>query len=319
MAGPLINSDAELVAARAAALAYYSPVSFLREISPQTQQEHYGTGPASRFGSGAGEEVLAMDAPGPGGQWLLQHLAWDSSFFGTPTYRLLTGLFPPAATPAQLATAAGQLRDTLAGRGRFYAFGVIPAEDTRLLQALTQAGWHLVETRLNFYRPTAEPVLLPPAAVRLARPAEASHIGQIAARARNEFDRFHADPWFGQRGDALLARYAEAAVAESYADAVLVPAEPGVPVDSFLAIADTPPGTATDGVGYSRVLLTAVGPQNRGWHVRLVAETLRRAARLELPYVVMTTQATNRAVFRTCEKLGFRLGSTTHVLASHAP
>jgi dTDP-4-amino-4,6-dideoxy-D-galactose acyltransferase len=28
----------------------------------------------------------------------------------------------------------------------------------------------------------------------------------------------------------------------------------------------------------------------------------------------MTTQATNHAVFRTAEKLGFRLGATSHVL-----
>ena len=67
------------------------------------------------------------------------------------------------------------------------------------------------------------------------------------------------------------------------------------------------------------MLLTAVGPVNRGWHAKLVAEIVRRTARLHLPYVLMTTQATNRAVFRTCEKLGFRLGATTHVVACHAP
>ena len=65
------------------------------------------------------------------------------------------------------------------------------------------------------------------------------------------------------------------------------------------------------------VLLTAVGAQNRGWHHKLVAETVRCAAARHVPYVLMTTQATNRAVFRTCEKVGFQPGSTSHVLAYH--
>ena len=307
-----------LVAARAAALGFYSPTHFLRELPAATHQAQYGTGAAARFGSSAGEQVLAMTAAE--GQWLLQHLPWDTEFFGTDTYRLFTGLFGAETNPAALAQVAGSLRAQLAQRGPYYAFSVVPAEDVSLLQALSGGGWRLVETRLNFYRPTAEPLALPPAAVRLARPEEAVHIGRVSAAARNDYDRFHADPWFGAaRADAMLARYAEATVAGSYAaDAVLVPDEPGLPVDSFLAIGDSAADAGVPGSGASRVLLTAVGPQNRGWHIRLVAETVRRAAALSLPYVLMTTQATNRAVFRTCEKLGFRLGSTTHVMACHS-
>ena len=309
--------DSALVAARAAALGFYSPTHFLRELPVAAQQAQYGTGAAARFGSSAGEQVLAMAAAE--GQWLLQHLPWDTEFFGTDTYRLFTGLFGDDASPVALAQAAGSLRAKLAQRGPYYAFSVVPAEDVALLQALSNGGWRLVETRLNFYRPTVEPLAMLPAAVRLARPNEAAHIGRVSAVARNEYDRFHADPWFGDaRADAMLARYAEATVAGSYAaDAVLVPDEPGLPVDSFLAIGDVAPTPAIAGSGSSRVLLTAVGPQNRGWHIRLVAETVRRAATLSLPYVLMTTQATNRAVFRTCEKLSFRLGSTTHVMACH--
>ncbi|NVO86737.1 hypothetical protein HW556_17785 [Hymenobacter sp. P5252] len=248
----------------------------------------------------------------------MQHLPWDTDFFCTDTYRLFTGLFSSAATPAALMAAATQLRITLAARGPYYAFSVVPAEDTALLQALTGGGWRLVETRLNFYCPVAAATLPEPAPVRLARPDEAAHIGRISAAARNPFDRFHADPWFGKiRADALLVRYAEAAVEGSYADAVLVPDAPGLPVDSFLAISDTSAEAGVPGSGSSRVLLTAVGPANRGWHLQLVAETVRRAAVLSLPHVLMTTQATNGAVFRTCEKLGFRLGGTSHVLACH--
>lgn len=117
---------------------------------------------------------------------------------------------------------------------------------------------------------------------------------------------------------AMLTRHAEAAVAGTYADVVLVPDEVGLTVDSFLAIGDTAPDPAIPDSGYSRILLAAVGPENRGWHVKLVAETVRRATANQLSYVLMTTQATNRAVFRTTEKLGFRLGTTTHVFACHS-
>ncbi len=313
MAGQIVAVDAALVAARAEVLALHSPTHFLRELPPVPQQQRYGTGAALAFGRQSGEEVLPM--LGTAGQWLLQHLAWDSDYFGTPTYRLFTGLFAEAES-TKLAKAAAGLRQELASRGPYYAFSVVPAEDTRLLQALTSGGWQLIETRLNFYCPVAAAPLPPPAPVRLARPDEAAAIGRIASAARNDYDRFHADPWFGPaRADAFLARYAEAAVAGTYADAVLLPDAPDLPVDAFLAIGDTPAEAGVPGSGHSRVLLTAVGPANRGWHLKLVAETVRRAAALSLPYVLMTTQATNKAVFRTCEKLGFRLGSTTHVLA----
>ena len=320
MAGEIggLAPDLALIDARAAALSFYSPTHFLRELTIEAQQAQHGTGAAARFGASPADQVLAMT--GAEGQWLLQHLPWDTAFFGTDTYRLFTGLFGAGASLAALAQAATSLRVQLAQRGSYYAFSLVPAEDVAVLQSLSGGGWRLVETRLNFYRPTAEPLAMLPVAVRLARPDEAAHIGRVSAAARNDYDRFHADPWFGTaRADAMLARYAEATVAGSYAaDAVLVPDEPGLPVDSFLAIGDTAAEDGVPGSGSSRVLLTAVGPQNRGWHINLVAETVRRAAAKKLPNVLMTTQATNRAVFRTCEKLGFRLGSTTHVLACHS-
>ena len=311
-------TEAGLVAARASILAHHSPLSFLRD--PDTiawQQLRYGTGVALRFGAKPEEEIVPFVAAD--GQWLLQQLTWDSAYFGTPTYRLFTGLFSEQTTSASLVQEANKLRQQLAERGDYYAFSVVPAEDTALLQALTSGGWRLVETRLNFYCSIAGAMLSAPAPVRLARPDEAEFVGHIAAAARNPYDRFHADPWFGNdRADAFLARYAEAAVAESYATAVLLPDEPGLPIDSFLAIQDTPAEAGWPGSGTSRVLLAAVGPQNRGWHQKLVAETVRRAAALSLPHVLMTTQATNIAVFRTCEKLGFRLGGVSHVLACHS-
>jgi dTDP-4-amino-4,6-dideoxy-D-galactose acyltransferase len=299
---------------RSAILAEYSPFNSIRTLASGPQQEHYGTGVAQRFGRRIGEQRLPMT--GAVGEWLLEQLAWDSDYFGSPTYRLFTGLFGPEVSTGSLVAAASALRQELSSKGPFYAFSVVAAEDTALLQALSGSGWRLIETRLNFYCPVAEATLPSPVPVRLALASEAELIGRISAAARNNFDRFHADPWFGpERADAFLARYAQAAVEGNYAAAVLLPNEIGVPIDSFLAIGDVPVLPGLPGSASSRVLLTAVGPQNRGWHVNLVAEAVRRAASLQHSYVLMTTQATNKAVFRTCEKLGFRLGSTSHVLA----
>ena len=310
-----------LVAARADALAHYSPYYFLRQFTAERQQALFGTGAAVRWEQGEGAETFHFrSSVAAEVQWLLQQLAWDSDYFGTPMYRLFTGLFEAQATTAELVQAATGLRQQLADRhGAFYAFSVVPAEDTRLLQALTGAGWRLVETRLTYYRDQLSAFDHPRYPVRVAEVGEATHIGQVAAAARNTYDRFHADAWFGEaRADAYLARYAENTVTAGIAAAVLVPDAPDLSVDSFLAISDLPGDAAALGAQLSRVLLTAVGPANRGWHVKLVAETVHRAQALGHEAVLMTTQATNHAVFRTCEKLGFRLGATSHVLACHS-
>ncbi|WP_210519784.1 GNAT family protein [Hymenobacter terricola] len=313
------ESLSPLVAARAAELAYYSPYYFLRQFSGELQQALFGTGTATRWGQEAGTKTYRTTGEKPGADvyWLLRSLPWDSDYFGLPTFRLFTGLFAAQVTAAELVTAAHALRQHLAERnGTFYAFSIVPAEDVRLLQGLTAAGWQLVETRLTYYRDHLEDFTYPRHTVRAATLGEAAHIGRIAAAARNPYDRIHADNWFSEaQADGYSARYAENAVTGDLAATVLVPNVPGLPVDSFLAISDLEIDASALGTRLSRVLLTAVGPANRGWHAKLVAETLHRAHALGHEAVVMTTQATNHAVFRTCEKLGFRLGATSHVLA----
>ena len=308
-----------LVTARAEALAYYSPYYFLRQFAGERQQELFGTGAAVRWEQGVGAETFYYQYSPASTEvhWLLQQLAWDSSYFDTPMYRLFTGLFATHTTTDELIEAATNLRQRLADRhGSFYAFGVVPAEDIRLVQSLTGAGWRLVETRLTYYRDQLSTFDHPRYPVRVAEVGEATHIGQVAAYARNVYDRYHADAWFGEaRADAYLACYAENTVAAGLAAVVLVPDAPELPTDSFLAISDLPGDAAALGARLSRVLLTAVGPANRGWHVKLVAETVHRAQALGHEAVLMTTQATNYAVVRTCEKLGFRLGATSYVLA----
>ncbi|SHL53741.1 GNAT family protein [Hymenobacter psychrotolerans] len=310
--------DAGLLAQRAEALFFYSPYNFLREIPEELQQQHFGVGHVVNFVQNPRNHIVTTGQGADRTQLLYTELPWDSEFFGTSTYRLHTGLFGPDASLQGRMQAVEQLQKKLASAGAYYCFSEVPTEDTALLQMLTASGWRLVETRLLFYHDNLAAFEQPRYPVRMAQPTEAESIGRVSAAARNPYDRFHADAWFGtERADAFLARYASAAV-QGYCDAVLVPDEPQLPVDSFLAISDLHKDAAALGVGLSRVALTAVGSQNRGWHLRLVSETIQRARQNGAQYVLMTTQATNRAVFRTCEKLGFKLGGSSHILACHA-
>lgn len=305
------NVDVTLVEARANKLLYYSPYNFLRDVSATKQQELFGTGLAANFGRDSQQKTFTTD----GVQFLYSFLHWDSDFFGAPVYKLFTVLFAANSTARGIAIAIEKFLLHTREIGCAYLFVEIPIEDILLLQALGLAGWRTVETRLNFYHDTIADFDYAEFLTREANPKESELMGHISAAARNEYDRFHADEWFGNiKADAFLHRYAAAAV-EGYCDAVLVPNEPNVIVDSFLAIDDTPVHAARLGFRASRIVLTAVGPANRGWHLKLAAATIHRARKMQADYVLMTTQATNRAVFRTCEKLGFKLGCTSCVLS----
>lgn len=305
------NVDDGLVEARANKLLYYSPYNFLRNIPTTRQQELFGTGLANNFGQDSQQKIFTTD----GVQFLYSILHWDSDFFGAPVYKLFTVLFAANSTAKGVSLAIKKFLLHIREVGCAYLFVEIPIEDTLLLQALGLAGWRIVETRLTFYHDAIADFDYMQFLTREAVSEEAELIGHISATARNEYDRFHADAWFGNiRADAFLHRYAAAAV-EGYCDAVLVPDEPNVIVDSFLAIDDTPIHAARLGFRASRIVLTAVGPANKGWHLKLVAETIQRARKMQADYVLMTTQATNRAVFRTCEKLGFKLGCTSCILS----
>jgi dTDP-4-amino-4,6-dideoxy-D-galactose acyltransferase len=308
-----------LLASRADQLSFYSPYNFLRRVAPAVQQQAFGTGYAAGFAAQPRQYVFdAEPAPGQLVQFLYALLPWDTEFFGAPVYRLFTVLFAANTTPAAIGAATALFRERLRVLGAAYCFANLPAEDTTLAQGLGLAGWRLVETRLTYYHDAVAAFDYPHFAVRAARPDEAAHLGEVAARARNAYDRFHAEPWFTPaQADRFLARYAAAAV-QGYCDEVLVPAEAGLPVDSFLAITDLAEHRRLLQTTISKVVLVAAGAANPGWHLKLLAEAVHRARQQSAEYVVMTTQATNRAVVRNCEKLGFRLGNCSHVFAHSA-
>lgn len=245
-------------------------------------------------------------------------LAWDSDYFALPSYRLDFAAWPEttAAPTEALARALAEQLDALGRRHpEYYLFAEVPAEDLNLLQALGTAGLRLIETRLTYYRDDLRHFDWPRRSrVRPATEADIPGLRQTAAAMRNGFDRFHADPCFtADQADAYLATFVENSV-RGFADLVMVPAD-GERPDAFLTAKRLPRESARLGCHLGRMVLSAVGASRSGWYLRLIAEMSHWLRQEGIETAFLTTQASNRAVIRVWEKLGYRYGRCTHILA----
>jgi dTDP-4-amino-4,6-dideoxy-D-galactose acyltransferase len=150
--------------------------------------------------------------------------------------------------------------------------------------------------------------------VNECRPAIESdlpYLMKTASEAVNEFDRYHCDPFFGAD---TAARYLSIYIRncfEGMSEMVFVPDLNSKPA-SFAAISRLK--MASNQKIY-RIPLTACLKENKGWHYHLCLHSLHHAAENNADFLVMTTQAGNKAVIHNCEKLGFKLGSTFHIFS----
>jgi len=245
--------------------------------------------------------------------FLYADLPWDSQFFGRRMARLHAVLFDAGLAPAILTAAVEEFNRMLTTNQIEHCYCEVAAKDPQLLFALGQAKWSVVESRLHYYQDDLKNLSGSRYPVRAARTDEAEVLRQVSAHNKNPFDRFHADPIFSaEQADAFLGEYAAAAT-RGLCDVVLVP--DNNPVDSFLVVSFLADDAQLLGTTLGRVVLTAVGPQNRGWHRQLVAETLWHTRERGGEAVLMTTQATNNAVIHNAQQLGFRLGELTHIVS----
>ena len=300
----------------------YSPLSFLRGHEAAL---------AAHFDWALEDDLMAGRARefGSRARWHVREMRWDSAYFDTPMFVIAAAVWDDSVgQPLQaLSQAAAALQDELATRyDRYYVWADLPAEEHIPLQALGMQGFRLVESRLTYYLPDALAHAWPERfPVRRAGLDDIAHLRDVAASARNPGDRYHADPFFGPAvADRYLATYVEESV-KGLAELVLVPdpGDPEPPGGFFTATLTVPPVCPLGGpqpcdmqVAVGRMPLVAISPERSGWHLRLLAETTRALAERSADVVCMTTQATNKAVIRNCEKLGFRLGRVTHVLAA---
>lgn len=248
----------------------------------------------------------------------VRHLAWDSKYFNVPTYRVDFVDFDPSlkCPTGAISVALAKLRKDLQERHEsFYMFAEVPSEDTALLQALGSDCWRLIETRLTYFNDRIGSYSFPRrSAVRAATEADIESLKRVAVEKRNMFDRFHADPFFSdQVADDFLGTFVENSV-RGFADVVLVPEVEREP-DAFLTGKFVhAPELSKAPIG--RMVLSAVSDSRRGWYLRLISEMSYWFKDRGSEMVFMTTQSTNRAVFRVWESLGFRLGRSSHVFST---
>ncbi len=289
-------------------LFYYSPCHFLREIPTEAQIENIIRPLFFNFAQKPDNQIIKIDIGGENFFFFLSFLAWDSHFFQIPTYKLLSVLYNPANQMDLEKAFLALLLRLKNDHAKFYFWADIPAEDTDLGQILNKVGFGLIETRLHFFKKNIQTFDYEPFTIRKAEQKDIPNLRKVAAEARNPYDRVHADPFFGQeKANQYLALYAENAL-KGFVETVLVPADSSPP-DAFLAISRFEALQKS----FARIALTAVLPSRKGWHLKLCAETVRYAKKNACDYVLMTTQATNGAVFRTSEKLGFQLGGCSHI------
>jgi dTDP-4-amino-4,6-dideoxy-D-galactose acyltransferase len=236
-------------------------------------------------------------------------LSWDSNFFSRPTYRIEFVDYDNCSY-SNLKEAVRLFLEKTFEINDYYSFE-IPPEDTLLIQAYNENGFRLNETRLVHYLNTSDLEIIEGRTTRLAKKTDTARLGLTAQTMINSFDRVHADPYISdQLANSYLKTYAEECV-NGYVDEVIVPGETGIPVDSFVALKYL----ALENSKISQIVLSAVSNQtNKGWYIELIKSAINRSIQNQCSYVFNTTQATNKAVCHTLEKLDFKLGRTTHLL-----
>lgn len=289
----------------------YSPFSFLRGRDSDVAEIFRATLDGSGTNTSRRSHVHAR-------LWVT-YLEWDSRYFGCSTYRLEfsewdEGVPDPAECVAQ---ALAELQLELAARhGRYYLFAEVPSEDVVVMQALGLARLRLIETRLTYVRENLSE--LKGKTHHAVRPATESDIPDLrvtAMRARNNYDRFHADTFFSEEvADTFVAEYVEQCV-RGLTDIVLVPDENTQSPDAFICGALSI--AAPEGIRAGRLVLTAVANTRKGWYRHLNEALLAWMQANGMSYCLNTTQSTNRAVIHVCEQLGYKYGRATHVFAGY--
>ncbi len=199
---------------------------------------------------------------------------------------------------------------------RIYLFAEVPSEDTVVLQALGIARLRLIETRVTYFHDQLkmkDSVNKYP--VRAATTADIPNLRQVAMQARNDYDRFHADPFFStETADHFLAEYVEQCV-KGLTEIVLVPVVDDAPPDAFVcgSVGIDPLGKYPVG----RLVLVAVNESRRGWYRSLNSALMHWMCEQGMSCLVNTTQSTNRAVIHVCETLGYKYGRSTHLFATN--
>lgn len=289
-------------------LKFYNPYNFNKNIDEKNllQQQFKSMTDSSN-------STIVINIKGEEYVFVFKKLQWDTEYFKIPTYRLFNIL---GKNNAYLKEAVTVFRKNTLPTGA-YCFAEIPSEDIEVIQALGENCFKLIETRLTYYNNQLQNHNHQRYSVKNAGKNDITNLKLVASKMRNNYDRFHADKIFDvQLADMFLTTYIENSIL-GYADYVMIPNEKDIPSDSFLTAKYLKEEWNEINCKISKMVLSAVSSEtNKGWYIKLISEmTYYLRDRIGSECVFMNTQSTNRAVFNTWEKLGYKLGCTTHVLS----
>ncbi|TAG51586.1 MAG: hypothetical protein EAZ27_13470 [Cytophagales bacterium] len=232
-------------------------------------------------------------------------LKWDSDFFGFNSIAIKFVDYPLSTVSKDLIAGLQKFKSTFFEPTHIYID--IPLKESKLIQILSLSGFQKVETRLNYIH-YFENHLETIYKYKLSDPSMANVIGNIAKNNINKFDRFHSDSvYLPDKGNDFLYKYAFECAMGNLADDTLVPAQ--VPIDSFMSLKYS----ELENKKIASIKLSAVGENNRGWHIKLLNESLNLALEKENDFTIMRTQATNQAVITNSECLNFNLYQITEI------
>lgn len=299
-----------LIKSREDKLFFYSPYNFIREIPLNIQVNQIvvpqllDTNLLTYEDTINNKKIII----------LYSKLEWDSAYFNINTFKIINVLFDEVVVEDLSIILTNFIRNSLPNDA--YLFLELPSEDIKLFQALGLSRFKLVETRLTYFRGNLASFNEPRYPVRLASESDSNNLKNVAREMRNDYDRFHADSIFRTEiADEFLATYIEQSL-KGFADAVLTSNEDGIPSDCFLTAKYFKSDWSKLNKNVSKMVLSAVSNKtNKGWYKKLISEMTYHLREQGAEYIFMNTQSTNRAVFYTWEKLGYQLGSTTHVFS----
>lgn len=310
-----LRNDIESVRSILGAHLPWSPVGFIRDVSPTADREAFAELLTQELDE---ENDLRFLGKLPGGDALAlfaRRLAWDSEFFGYGVARV-DGVFPVSAPfyrpDAEYAGPIAQLLDEARKRGIRYIFAQVESRDLAMMRALGQLGFSLIETRCYYHMNItayAYPERFP---VRAARPEDIPSLGSAARDVVNPFDRFHSDPFIAKEdADRLMYRWIEASINEGFADVTIVPdtAEP----TAFCTIKYHRDSWNRWGLKLSQPVFSAVSPEFKGWYRKIISEINYHLRDIGAEHSYLVTQITNISVTWVWESLGYRLGKGEHV------
>lgn len=233
---------------------------------------------------------------------------YDSEFYGFPIFKILY-----ANENLTKSLFQDFLRVIFHTHSNAYIWADLPSEDNFLLQKLTASGMKIIETRLHFFTKNFTRYQKKRFDVKNADVLDLPLLKKIAAENPNLYDRHHSEPFFCEKADLYLAMYVENAL-KGFCDSVLMPAQ--LPNFAFMAL-NIRPEKSLDAL-IAKPIVSAVAPQNKGWHFKLLYACMQAGACAKADIALMNTQTTNKAVIKNFEKLKLSYGATSHILGLKA-